>query len=138
MPERFSPTPDRRMQPESEGLPLRPSGRPGFTILELEVSLAVLVAGLFCMVSLLSAQGRQMTRSEAWCRPEPTYYVVSHSNPWLRKLEASAELKSQAGQEPWSPPVSGPQKYDLRIRSWVKDFDRQRGRLIVEMKQIQE
>ena len=111
----------RARRPEGRTSP----GRQAFTILELQVAVGVLMAGLFGTVSLLSLQGKQLNRAAAWCQDEPTYYVVSQSNRWLRKLEASAEVKSEAGQEAWSPPVIGPQEYELDLDSCVVDLDGQ-------------
>ena len=83
----------------------------------------VLTAGLFTMSSLLSVQSKQMGRLETWCRPDPTYYVVSQSNRWLRKLNARAQLDTQAGQEAWTPPVSDGTKYQVVLESWELDTD---------------
>ena len=96
--------------------------RAGFTILELTVSLSVLMAGLFTTISLVSVQTRQMTQAEAWCRPAPTYYVVSQSDKWLRKFGATAEVNTQAGQPPWTPPVTGPQAHDLQPTAYAQDI----------------
>ena len=96
-----------------------------FTILELEVSLVILVAGLLTTVGLLSVQGRQMSRTESWCRPAPTYYQVSQSNRWMRKLDAAAEVHTQAGQPAWTPPVTGQQAYDLLPIAEDVDYDGQ-------------
>lgn len=99
----------------------RAGPRRGFTFLEIQVALAVLMAGLFSMVWLLTVQSRQMSRAEAWCRPDPTYYVVSHTSMWLRKFEAAAELKSEPGQEPWTPPVSGTKQYDVLVQTCTEE-----------------
>ena len=96
-----------------------------FTILELEVSLVILVAGLFTTVGLLSAQGRQMSHVESWCRPAPTYYLVNHSNRWMRRLDAAAEVHTEAGQPAWTPPVSGQQVYNLFPITENVDYDGQ-------------
>jgi hypothetical protein len=97
--------------------------RRAFTLLELHVSIAVLVTGLLSMVWLLSVQGKQMKRAEGWCRGDPTYYVVSQPNRWMRKLDASARLDSQAGQPGWTPPVTGTQKHQLLLESCSRNPD---------------
>ncbi len=96
-----------------------------FTILELEVSLVILVAGLFTTVGLLSAQSRQMSHVESWCRPAPTYYLVNHSNRWMRRLDAAAEVHTEAGQPAWTPPVTGQQVYDLSPTAEDVNYDNQ-------------
>jgi len=111
---------DRRPRQPAE----RPArGRAAFTILELEISLVVLMAGLLSITSLLSVQSRQMTHVESWCRGDPTFYVVSQSNHWLRRLAAPAQLETQAGQEAWTPPVSGTVKYQVLLDSWDANVD---------------
>ena len=94
-----------------------------FTILELEVSLVILVAGLLTTVGLLSVQGRQMSRTESWCHPAPTYYVASQSNRWMRRFGVAAELHTEAGQPAWTPPVTGQQVYDLSPTAEDINFD---------------
>jgi hypothetical protein len=112
--------------------------RGGFTILELQMALLVLMAGLFTMSSLLSVRSKQMTRTETWCRSGPTYYVVSQSNPWMRRLEASAELKTQAGQESWAPPVTGQKVYKLQQQSCSLDYEEQDMTGVFQMQAIEE
>ena len=115
---------------DGRGLGTRPAAaasREGaaFTLLELEVSLVVLVAGLLGLVGLLAVQARQIGHAEAWCRADPTYYLVSHSNPWMRRLEPSADLSTQPGQVSWTPPVSGTQQYDIHLTAVEQDLEGQ-------------
>lgn len=86
-----------------------PSPRParGFTLLELQVSLAVLAIGILGLSTLTIRQSKQVARVEAWCTPDRTYYVVGQTHPWMRALGAPAELADSAGQSAWAPPVSG-------------------------------
>ena len=116
----------------------RPGGcsaprRRGFTILELEISLGVLMAGLLGMVSLLSMYGRQLSRTETWCRSGPTLYVRSQPDRWMRKFEAAAEVNSEAGQEPWSPPVTGTRVFDAHLTSCSMDSNAQLIVITVEL-----
>jgi hypothetical protein len=87
----------------------RPSPRPagGFTLVELQISLAILAIGILGLLTLMVRQSKQITRLEAWCVPNPTYYVVGQTDPWMRALGAPAELTPSAGQSAWTPPVSG-------------------------------
>ena len=113
--------------------PTSPRGRRAFTILELEVSLVVLMGGLLCMSSLVTVQGKQMTRAEAWCRDAPTYYLVSQSNHWLRMLGASANLETEAGQAAWVPPVTGSHTYDPNVVSIHENLDAETMTVRVEL-----
>jgi hypothetical protein len=124
---------DRRPREPAE----RPArGRRAFTILELEISLVVLMAGLLSITSLLSVQSRQMTRVESWCSGDPTFYVVSQSNHWLRRLAAPAQLETQAGQEAWTPPVSGTVKYKVLLDSWDANVDEKVGDAAVRLQSV--
>lgn len=117
---------DRRVRCRSAGAGFRPSrhSRPAaYTLLELQVTLVILATGLLAMPVLLAMQGRQIRRVEAWCRPAPTYYLVSQSNRWLRRLGAPAEIQAEAGQSPWTPPVIGGQVYDVQLNSLTEDLD---------------
>lgn len=84
----------------------------GFTLLELQVSLAVLAIGVLGLSSLMIRQSRQIDRIEAWCVPDRTYYVVGQTDPWMRALGAPAELAASAGESAWVPPV-GSQKDNI-------------------------
>ena len=95
--------------------------RTGFTFLELHVSLVILVMGLLSLAWLLTAQSKQVARAEAWCRGDPNYYVVSHTNTWMRKFGAPAQIETQPGQEAWTPPVSGSQVYVPYVQSSTED-----------------
>ena len=99
--------------------------RPGFTFLELHVSLAILVMGLLSLAWLVTAQSKQVARTEAWCVGDPNYYVVGHTSKWMRKLGAPAQIETQAGQEAWTPPVSGPPAYVPYVQSSTEDADAQ-------------
>ncbi len=96
--------------------------RAGFTLLELQISLAIMAVGLLSMVTVLAVQSRQINRTDGWCRDEPTYYVVSQSNKWMRKLKAPAEIKSLPGQFSWAPPVVGRRDYNVDLTSFEQDW----------------
>jgi len=100
--------PDRRLGRRPAGR-CRGAGpaRRAYTLLELQVTLVILATGVLGVSALLAVQGRQIRQVEAWCREAPTYYLLTHTNRWMRRLEAGAELHAQAGQTPWSPPVAG-------------------------------
>lgn len=111
---------------DSAGAASRVGRRPkaaAFTVLELQVALVILGAGLLAMTPLMAMQSRQIRHVEAWCRSEPTFYLVSQSNRWLRRLGAPAAMEDQAGGSPWTPPVDGAQEYDLELLSLNEDLD---------------
>ncbi|MCE5277737.1 MAG: prepilin-type N-terminal cleavage/methylation domain-containing protein [Planctomycetaceae bacterium] len=82
----------------------RPRG--GFTLLELQVAIAVLGIGLLSLVALTVRQSRSVGELESWCVDEPTFYVVSQTDGWLQRLGVAADLYDRAGEAPWSPPVA--------------------------------
>jgi len=94
-----------------------------YTLLELQVTLVILGAGLLAMPPLMAMQSRQIRHVEAWCRSGPTFYVVSQSNRWLRRLGAPAQMETEAGHSPWTPPVTGQQEYDVELKSLTEDLD---------------
>jgi len=97
--------------------------RRAFTILELTISLAIMMAGLLAIQSLMIRQSKQVSRLERWCQPNPTYYVVHQSDPWMRALGAPAGLESQAGQAAWTPPVAAPFSYHVTLLSFARPYD---------------
>lgn len=106
-----------------------------FTLLELQVTLVILGAGLLAMPPLLAMQSRQIRHMEAWCRSEPTFFLVSQSNRWLRRLGAPAERQTEAGGSPWPPPVTGDPVYDVRLRSLTQDLDARTIRAVVNLQE---
>jgi hypothetical protein len=100
-----------------------PRGRRAFTILELTISVAIMMAGLLAIQSLMIRQSKQVSRLERWCQPNPTYYVVHQSDRWMRALGAPAGLESQAGQAAWTPPVAAPFSYHVTLLSFARPYD---------------
>jgi hypothetical protein len=93
------------------------------TLPELVISLAIMMAGLLAIQSLMIRQSRQVSRLERWCQPQPTFYVVHQSDAWMRALGAPAALETQAGQAAWTPPVTGPYKYSVTLLSFTRPYD---------------
>lgn len=112
----------------------RPTKAAAYTLLELQVALVILGAGLLAMPPLMAMQSRQIRHVEAWCRSEPTFYVVSQSNRWLRRMEVPAEMEAKAGVQPWAPPVTGIQVYNVELRSMVEHLDKRTIRAKVKLK----
>jgi hypothetical protein len=104
-------------------------------LLELVVSLAIMAAGLLAVQGLLVRQSKQVSRLERWCQPHPTYYVVSQSDKWMRKLGAPASLETQAGQTAWTSPVVSPFDYDVTLNSIARSADGQQVSAQVSLKQ---
>ena len=86
-----------------------PRSAGGFTLLELQVSVAVLAIGIIGLSGLMIRQGKQIARLEAWCVPDRTYHVVKQTG-WMRTLGAPAEFAESAGQDAWEPPPTSKQK----------------------------
>ncbi len=97
----------------------------GFTLLELQVAMVIMSVGLLSFAGLLAMQGRQMRSVEKWCSEDPTFYVVSQSNRWMRELGAPAVAEETAGQSPWTPTVTGEQKWYITLTSYTRTFDSQ-------------
>jgi prepilin-type N-terminal cleavage/methylation domain-containing protein len=133
---------ERLFQPVDEGpahgrrgdTPAR-ARRRAFTLLELVVSLAIMAAGLLAVQGLLVRQSKQVSRLERWCQPHPTYYVVSQSDKWMRKLGAPASLETQAGQTAWTSPVGPPFDYKVTLNSIARSADGQQVSAQVSLKQ---
>jgi len=89
----------------------------GFTLLEVQVAMVILATGLMGLAALQAVQNRQVRHVETWCRSGPTYYLLSQSNRWMRRLEAPAQVESQAGQTAWTPAVAGDQAYNVSVDS---------------------
>jgi prepilin-type N-terminal cleavage/methylation domain-containing protein len=110
--------------------------RRAFTLLELEVTLVILAVGLLGVASLMAMQSRQMRRVEAWCRTSPTYTVLSHTNRWLRQLNAPAELTGNPAQSAWAPPVTHKAKYTLAPGSVERHLGDQQMSVVVTLEPV--
>jgi prepilin-type N-terminal cleavage/methylation domain-containing protein len=108
--------PLHRQVPPAAG-EVRPWPGRGFTLLELHVSVALLAIGFIALMTLMVRQSKQISRLEAWCVPDRTYYVVVQTDPWMRALGAPAELATSTGQSAWVPPVSGNKDNEVTLLS---------------------
>jgi prepilin-type N-terminal cleavage/methylation domain-containing protein len=99
--------------------------RKAFTLLELQVAILVMAIGLMGVLTLMVRQSRQVSRLEAWCHEDRTYYVVPQSNEWMRTLAAPSDLNTAAGQPAWTPLVEGPRLFTLTLRSSTRTLDTQ-------------
>jgi len=97
----------------------------GFSFVEVHLALAILATGLLALSSLMVMQSRQIRRAESWCKPDPTFYVVSQSNKWMRRLQAPANLDTSPGGTAWTPSVSGTIKYEVWLYSLTHNIDSQ-------------
>ncbi|HOF17600.1 MAG TPA: prepilin-type N-terminal cleavage/methylation domain-containing protein [Phycisphaerae bacterium] len=97
-------------------------GLAGFTLLELNVCLVVMAAGLLGVAALMVRQSRQVARAEQWCASDPTFYLICQQDPWMKALNASADLETQAGTSAWQPPVTGEKFHKLTLVSRTQAF----------------
>lgn len=108
----------------------------GFSMLELTITLFVLMVALLGLMATVRVHSRQMERAESWCRDDPTYYVVSQTNTWMRQLDAPADLNLQAGVPAWTPPISGQPRYTVRLESHSVDSTTWSASARVQMNRI--
>ena len=119
----------RDVSSHQESLPARapdPAGcfRSGaFTLLEVNVCLAVLAMGLLSLEGLMIQQSRQVTHIERRSPAERTCYVLPQADVWMRLLGAPASLEDSPGQAPWSPPVTGRGTHQVTLVSYVRSLD---------------
>ena len=109
----------------------------GFNMIELQVSLVILAAGLLSFAGLFRIYTAQTTYIEQTAMPASTYYVVSQSNTWMRQLGAPAEIEESAGQSPWTPPVSCCTEYRILLNSLTKDFEQSQATADVTMEAVE-
>jgi type II secretory pathway pseudopilin PulG len=73
----------------------RPSGRAGFSLLELQVAFVVFGIALTGLCPLVVMQTRHVKNLEARLNPQTVYYFVPSSDLWTAKLGAAATVTSQ-------------------------------------------
>ena len=109
----------------------------GFNMIELQVSLVILAAGLLSFAGLFRIYTTQTTYIEQTAMPASTYYVVGQSNRWMRQLGSPAEMEESAGQSPWTPPVSCCTEYKILLNSLTKDFEQSQATADVTMEAVE-
>ena len=80
--------------------------RRAFSFIELQIALVILAIGLLSFAGLYRVYSRQTDYIEPNGFSTATYYVVSQSNCWMRKLAAPAQMELTAGQLAWTPDVT--------------------------------
>jgi type II secretory pathway pseudopilin PulG len=70
-------------------------GRTGFSLLELQVAFIIFGLALAGLFPLVIMQSKQLSKVESRFNSATTYYLVPSSDPWVRKLGASATIQTQ-------------------------------------------
>ena len=112
--------PDRPGCPGRRGRFAR--SRRAYTLLELQVTLVILTSGVLAIAALLAAQGRQIRHVEQWCSAGATYYLVSQTNRWMRRVAAPAQVETEAGVSAWTPTVTGEAEYQVQLTALSQDL----------------
>jgi hypothetical protein len=109
-----------------------------YSLLEVQVALIVLMAGMLGLCAMLRIHSRQIEAAESWCREDIEYYMVSQSNAWMRVLGAPAELHTEPGVAAWTPPVTGNRAYEVLLNSFVLDTENRQASADLELEEIEE
>jgi len=109
-----------------------------FSLVELQITMVILTTGLLGLTAVLRTHSRQMESVESWYQNGMTYYLVSQVSPWMRCLEAPAQIYTEPGLSAWTPPVSGESIYRPQIESLEKDMDSREISMLVELEEIEE
>ena len=107
-----------------------------YSLLEVQVALIVLMAGVLGLCAMLRTHSRQMEIAESWCRGEIEYYMVSQSNTWMRVLGAPAELHTEQSIPAWTPPVSDEKYYEVSLDSFVLDTENRLASASLKLKEL--
>jgi hypothetical protein len=80
--------------------------RRAYSFIELQIAMVILAIGLLSFAGLYRVYSRQTDYIEPNNMSSPTYYIVSQSNSWMRKLGAPAQMELTAGLSAWTPLVT--------------------------------
>ena len=98
----------------------------GFSFVELQIAMVILAIGLWGFAGLFKVYSRQTDYIEQSSMPVSTYYIVSQSNKWMKRLGTPAEMEQTAGGEAWEPDVNDNRTYSIQLNSYSKDFNLRR------------
>jgi hypothetical protein len=107
-----------------------------YSLLEVQLALIVLMAGVLGLCAMLRIHSRQMEVAESWCRGDIEYYMVSQSNTWMRRLGAPAELYIAPGIPAWTPPITGEKFYQVSLDSFTIDTDNRLASARLKLKKL--
>jgi prepilin-type N-terminal cleavage/methylation domain-containing protein len=91
----------------SQNITRRPRRR-GFTLLELQVAVVLLAFGVATLASLMANQSRLVKRIENGFEPDGRIYLTQSNDPWVKKLQAPAQLSIEEptyGAAPTETPI---------------------------------
>ena len=107
-----------------------------YSLLEVQVAMIVLTAGILALGTILRTYSHQMEIAESWCRDDIKYYVVSQSNKWMRRLGVRAELTEDPNVSAWEPDVLGKQVYEVELDSFLLDHDARSASAKIKLKKV--
>ena len=103
--------------------------RPGFSLLELQVSFVIFGIALAGLGPLVVMQSRQLQQFESRFDDQTAYYLVPSTDDWARKLGAPASIETEDPGSPSPPPVTliddgdpGYSETDVDIIDWQTEF----------------
>jgi hypothetical protein len=94
-----------------------------FSFIELQITMVILAISILNFACLYRVYSLQTSCIEKNTQPVSTYYISSQTNRWMRQLGTPANLEQIAGVIPWTPPVTGDEKYKIRLNSLSKNFE---------------
>jgi len=104
-----------------------------FSFVELQVALVILAVGLLGFAGLFRTYSKQISYIEKYSEPNmyvkdpydesKEYWLVSHTNEWMRQLGAPADINQTLQSSCWKPPVSDDNNYDVRLIIAFPDFN---------------
>lgn len=116
-----------------------------FSFVELQVALVMLAVGLLSFAGLFRIYSRQISYIEKYSEPnmyikDPNdefkeYWIVSHTNEWMRQLGAPADMNQTLQPSCWRPPVYDDNNYNVQLMSLSPDFNN--GQAIVEVNLVE-
>lgn len=104
----------------------------GFSILELQIALIVLITGITGLGSILRANTRQLYSATAWLDNCNTYYMTTQTNTWMQQLNAPAEI-TESVITTYTPDVTGKQIYNIKLVSYSYDINQKQTTVTVRL-----
>lgn len=104
----------------------------GFTLLELEITLLVLMFTVIGLTRLVVSHERLVSGLEGWCSGDPVYFVIPSEVELERILGVPAALSTTPPSGP--PPPPAPQPYEVTVETATRELYPPRATVTVNMK----